>query len=182
TKKHGEFEALPGEQIIRIVQKHPVIFLLALIMPLIFTTIGLSILVFFNAHIFAVPFAVLFFAFAAVFFIKAWLDFNYDVIYVTNKRVILQDRELFGSVKNDIAYEAITNTIPQNLGISHWLLGFGHIQIETAAADGNFLFENAPDPHGVVRLIVQNRHEALEKSIGNPTIRTEITKPSVTKI
>ncbi len=86
--KHGDFATVPGEKIERIVQKHSLIFLMSLFLPLVFTSFGLTILVFFKAVSIALAFAVLFFFFAGIFFFKAWLDFHYDVIYITNKRVV----------------------------------------------------------------------------------------------
>ncbi len=160
---HGEFKVLGDEHIERVVQKHSLMFLLKLLMPLFLTSLGLSIILFSEAHIIALPFAILFFFFAAVFFFKAWLDFNYDVIYITNKRVILQNRELFGSITNDITYESITNVKPNNIGIWHFLFGFGSVCIETAAVAGTLDFHDAPDPHEIVRHITANRQKSIER-------------------
>ncbi len=159
---HGEFKVIGNEHIERVVQKHPLIFLIKLLMPLFLTSLGLTIILFSEAHIMALPFAILFFFFAAVFFFKAWLDFNYDVIYITNRRVILQNRELFGSITNDITYESITNVKPNNIGIWHFIFGFGSVCIETAAVAGTLNFHDAPNPHEIVRHITANRQKSIE--------------------
>ncbi len=164
---HGDFHTIEGEKIERVVQKHPVLFLAKLSMPLAMTTIGLTIIIFFQANIWATAVAVLFFFFSAIFFFKAWLDFNYDVIYITNKRIVLQDRELFGSITNDISYESITNVKPNNIGIWHFILGFGSIHIETAARKGSLEFHEAPKPHEIVRHISENRQKAIEDKKAN---------------
>ncbi len=65
------------------------------------------------------------------------------------------------------------------MGILHWIFGFGNIQIETAALEGNFLFENAPDPHGVVHVISRNRQEVINRNSGDPAVRAEVQKPAV---
>lgn len=161
---HGEFSIHPNEKIERVVQKHPIVLLLALVFPLFFTSTGLMVLVFFRVNMFSLAFSILFFFFAVVFFIKAWLDYNYDVIYITTHRVLLQNRELFGAVTNDVSYRAITNVVPSNTGILHWLIGFGDIKIETASNIGVIDFTDTPDPHGTVSHISKNREKVLHGS------------------
>ena len=159
---HGDFEILPDEKVERIVHKHGLIFLLGMIMPLFFTTTGLTIFIVFRGTTIASAFAILLLFFAMVFFAKAWLDYAYDVIYITNFRVIVQNRALFGTTKNDVAYESITNVIPSNLGIWRWLFGMGDILIETASKSGGELaFNNSPKPHKVVQHISANRQRVL---------------------
>lgn len=164
---HGEFRVVPGEVIERVVQKHPLMLLVNITVPLFLTTVGLSIIVFFQANVWASAVAVLFFILGGVFFFKAWLDFNYDVIYITNRRIILQNRELFGSNLNGVPYEAVTNVKPNNIGIWHFLFGFGDICIETASMQGTLSFPEAPDPHNVVRHITKNRQAAIDRAKPN---------------
>jgi len=160
---HGEFVPLPGENVERVAQKHPIIFLMELVLPIVMLGCGLAILVFFRGGWIAGVFAGAFFFLSTIFFAKAWLDYNYDVMYITDKRVVLQDRALFGVSKNEISYESITNTMPENFGIIHWMLGFGNVRIETAGTDQESIFSNVSDPHGLVKIISKNRHRMLEK-------------------
>jgi hypothetical protein len=76
---------------------------------------------------------------------------------------MIQNRKLFGTISNDISYESMTNIIPDNRGLFQWLIGFGDIQIQTAAGITP-RFESAPKPDHVVRKIVINREKALEKA------------------
>ncbi|MCF7830887.1 ion transporter [Candidatus Gracilibacteria bacterium] len=160
-ERHGDFECIENEKVEKVVQKHPIVFLLGLLLPLFFTTCGLLTILLTRGGVIGISVSVLLFAFAVIFFIKAWLDYNYDVIYITNFRVIVQDRQLFGAIKNDIAYESITNVVPNNLGIICWILRMGNIHIETAAFQGTLVFENAPNPHFIVRHISNNRQRVL---------------------
>jgi hypothetical protein len=175
-KRHGELYMLPTEKVEQIVQKHPIVFMVALIIPLIFITAGLFIIIFshglaYENTLFA--FAFLCFIFAAIFFYKAWLDYQYDVIYITNYRVILQNHELFGSETNGLTYDSITNVVPNNRGFIRWALGLGHIEIETANRDATIIFEDVPHPHKVVSRISENRikhEERTSKSNSNNLI------------
>lgn len=161
-KKHGDFTAMEGEKIEEIIHKHPAIFLFTLLPPLLGTSLGMLILLLFIDSPFGIAVAVLCFSFAFLFFIKSWLDFHYDVIYVTNHRLIIQNRQLFGYKMNDITYESITNIRPDNTGFWRFLLGFGDIYIETAAVNGNQEFTNAADPHEAVQKISENRQASIE--------------------
>lgn len=166
-KRHGELYMLPKETVEHIVQKHPVIFIVALIMPLFFISSGLLIILFTHGVAYEniwIAFSILCFTFAGVFFYKAWLDYQYDVIYITNYRVILQNHELFGSETNGLTYDSITNVVPNNRGFIRWALGLGHIEIETANRDATLTFEDVPNPHKVVSRISENRIKHEERN------------------
>ncbi len=162
-KAHGHFNALSDEHIERIVYKHPVIFVFTLIPPIVMTSIGLLVIAAFEFNPAAIAIAAISFAFALLYFLKAWLDFHYDVIYVTNQRIIMQNRQLFGYRLNDISYPSITNIRPDNTGVMRYVFGYGDVQIETASIGGNREFSNISDPMGVVHKISTNRIKAIEQ-------------------
>lgn len=166
-RSHGTFVPSPDERIEAVVYKHPIIFVLMLVPPLVFISLGLIVLAGFGASPFGAALAITMFAFALVYSLKAWLDFNYDVIYITNHRIIMQNRQLFGYKLNDIAYTAISNIRPDNTGLIRYLLGFGDVLVETHAAGANSEFPNVCDPHNVVQRISSNRQKALER-VGAP--------------
>ena len=159
-KGHGHFAPLADEKIQKVVQKHPLIFFTAIIVPLILSSVGLTIFILFKDSKIGISIAILFFAFAMLFYAKAWLDYLYDVIFITDQRIVIQNRKLFGIISNDIAYTSITNIIPDNRGLFQWLLGFGDIQLQTAAGITPS-FIGAPKPHNVVNRIIKNRQTVL---------------------
>lgn len=161
--KHGTFETLDNEKIEYVIGKHPIFFLFSVIPSLLFLSVGLLVLVGFRANPIAIGFSVLFCTFAFLFFLKSWLDFHYDVIYVTNHRIVIQNRQLFGSRIDDVVYESITNIRPDTTGMFRFLLGMGDIHIETAASSGNQHFCNVMSPHEAVSNIARNRQRILEK-------------------
>lgn len=162
-QSHGQFVPHHEEQIESIVYKHPLAFTLMLIPPIVFTSVGFLILAAFGFGPAAMSIAVICFAFAIIFFLKAWLDFHYDVIYVTNRRIIMQNRQLFGYKLNDISYPAITNIRPDNTGFLRYIFGYGNVKIETAAAGGDREFHNICEPLAVVHKISANRVKAMER-------------------
>ena len=162
-KAHGDFHTFPDEKIEKIIHRHPIVFFFGLLPVLVFTSFGLAILVIFPGNFLGISFAALFFALAILFFFKSWLDFHYDVIYVTNRRIIVQNRQLFGTQLNDISYEAITNIKPDTTSFWHFLFGFGDIQIKTAAENENQFFPDAADAQKAVDLISKNRQKVLAR-------------------
>ena len=167
-RQHANFSCIKGEIIERIVHKHFFIFLVGMVLPFFFMIFGVSAIAFFQLHLYSIIFGILFLILGGVFFLKIWIDYAYDVIYITNKRIVLQNRELFGMTQNDVAYTAIANAVPRSTGFFRWMFRFGDVDIETAAATGNFVFEDAPEPQKVVQHIIQNRHIALEKIADHP--------------
>ena len=170
--QHGSFFPLPGEKIEHIVQKHPLVFLTALLMPFFFISTGLIIILLTHGSTYEsiwFAFSILCFVLSGMFFYKAWLDYQYDVIYITNLRVILQNHELFGSETNGLTYDSITNVVPDNRGFFRWIFGLGHIEIETANRDATIIFEDVQHPHRVVSKISANRvaHKLRNNGNGN---------------
>ena len=162
-----DFYKIPNEKIERIIQRHPIIFITGMIMPLIFTSLALICIIVaksFAWNSWAIASAILFFSLAILFFIKAWIDHHYDVIYITSHRVILQNHELFGAETNGLMYNAITNVVPSNKGFWHWALGIGHIEIETANRDGTISFHNIKHPHKLVKHIAENKVKAQKRN------------------
>lgn len=121
-----------GETIEYIVTKSPVALMIGLITPLLSLTFGLGILLLGSGPA-AIAASVALILFAIVFLWKTWLDFSYDVIYVTNMRLILQNQHLFGRSINQVSYNAITNVKPYYPNPLSYILRYGSLIIDTAA-------------------------------------------------
>lgn len=123
---------MPDEKVEYVVSRHPIVFLIGMIPVLAATIAGLCALVI-STHPIVVSIASTLFIFAALFLYKAFLDFNFDVIYVTSQRLIFYNQHLVGHNMNQVNYRAITNVRPTYPGIFSYFLGFGSIVIETPA-------------------------------------------------
>jgi len=163
-KVHGSFVAMPDERIEAIVHKHPILYLFALIPLFIFVSIGLFVLVTFQTQPIGLIFAGFCFMLSFFYALKKWLDFNFDVIYITNYRILMQNRQLFGYRIEDIAYPAITSIRPDTTGFIQYLCRFGNIYIETSASAGSDKkFSGISRPLEVVQRISTNRDLALKR-------------------
>ena len=156
---HGSFTAFDGEHILHVAQKHWIIFLIPLTFCLLLTSAGMLALIFIVpiSTIIGILIGGMLLILSAFMFTKLWLDFNYDLIYITSRRLIWQERELFGAITNEVAYEAISNVKPNDTSFWHWLFRYGDIEIETAAEKGSMIFTSARQPRRAVEFISQQR-------------------------
>ena len=157
--QHGAFKVFPNEHILHVAQKHWVTFIGNLTFCLFMMSAALLSLVFLIpiSFMFGLVVGSILSILAAVMFVKLWLDFNYDLIYITDKRLIWQERELFGAITNEVSYAAISNVKPNDTSFWHWLFKYGDIEIETAAENGNMTFKNARQPRVAVQFISETR-------------------------
>lgn len=124
---------LEEETIEYVATKHPLVLLLGCIPCIISITAAFSAFIATDGNPIGIATAVALLAFALVFFWRTWLDYSYDVIYVTNMRLILQNQHLLGRSVNQVGYGSITNVKPQYAGIFSYLFRYGTIIIDTAA-------------------------------------------------
>lgn len=124
---------IAGETVEYIITKTPLSLFFGCITPTIATAFGLAILLIFNVNPIAIAGAVTLFIFALVFLLKAWLDFSYDVIYLTNMRMVFQNQHLVGRSTNQISYQAITNVKPYYPNLIAYIFRFGSLTVDTAA-------------------------------------------------
>lgn len=179
-EQHGKFHVIPGEIIKHIAQRHWTVYVGALVFPMLLTTGGiLSMLFLWQINIWAaICTGGLFTLFALALFMKLWLDFNYDLIYITNRRVVFQRRELFGANLNEVNYIAITNIKPDTTGFVRWMLRYGDIIIETSAMQGAITFKHASEPFVVVDEISKNRQEILQQTTKASSVDPLIIAPA----
>ncbi len=156
---HGNFTAFEGENILHVAQKHWIVFLIPLIFCLMITSVALLVLIFLMpiSMLLGLVIGLMLLFLSGLMFTKLWLDFNYDLIYITSRRLIWQERELFGAITNEVSYAAISNVKPNDTSFWHWLFKFGDIEIETAAEKGSLVFKSARKPRMAVEFISQQR-------------------------
>ncbi len=130
--EHG-IGLLPDERIEYVVTKHPLILLIGCIPPIIAFTGAISALLLLDVSPIGIAISLALTIFALVFFWRAWLDYSYDVIYVTTDRLIFQNQHLFGRSINQVSYLSITNVKPQYTGVLSYMFRFGSLVVDTAA-------------------------------------------------
>lgn len=130
--KHG-LGLLDDERISHVATKHPLVLLVGCLPCIVAITAAFAAIIGSDLHPVGIAIGVALIAFALVLFWRTWLDYSYDVIYVTNMRLIFQNQHLLGRNVNQVGYGAITNVKPQYAGVLSYLFGYGTIIIDTAA-------------------------------------------------
>ncbi len=124
---------LPDEHIDHVATKHPLILLLGCLPCVVAITASLATIIATDSNPIGIAIAVMLALFAVVLFWRTWLDYSYDVIYVTNMRLIFQNQHLLGRSVNQVGYGSITNVKPQYAGVFSYLFRYGTLIVDTAA-------------------------------------------------
>lgn len=124
----------PEERVEYIVTRHPLFLLFGCLPPAFSLTAGLLIAFAMDGHPIALAVAFSLGLFALIFFWKTWLDYSYDLIYVTSRRLIFQNQHLLGRSINQVNYFAITNVKPEYPNMISYILRYGTIVIDTPSA------------------------------------------------
>ncbi len=124
----------PDERVEYIVSRHPIFLFVGIIPTLVAISAAMAVLFMFQQNPISIAIAVSLLLFAFIFFWKTWLDYSYDLIYITSRRLIFQNQHLLGRSINQVNYHAITNVKPSYSSMFSYIIGFGSIVIDTPSA------------------------------------------------
>lgn len=135
TAESDQITLIEGESVEHIVRHHPFFLFVGCITPIIAATPGIALFLKFPGNPVALSAGTALLLFSIIFLWKAWLDYVYDVIIITNHRMILQNQHILGRSINQINYMVVANVKPYYPTIFHYFLRAGSLIIETPAAD-----------------------------------------------
>lgn len=172
-----------GETVDHIVTKSPVILFLGIIPPFIALTFGVGVLLLSQENVIGIAVAVCLFFFALIFLWKAWLDFSYDVLYITNFRLIFQNQHILGRSINHVQYMQITNVKPFYPSSLSYVLRYGTLIIDTAADTPGQIRIDMVRKHELAARVIMERCFATPRKNGLPTMGSAAaTDPSVPRL
>lgn len=145
---------LPDEDVQYIVTKSPIVLIIGVIPAIICLSFGIGALLLIEQIFIGLAISISLFLFAFLFLWKTWLDFGYDVIYVTNLRLILQNQHVLGRSVNQVQYSSITNVKPFYPSPLSYIFRYGSLIIDTAA-----------EHPGQISLHMVRRHEQAASCI-----------------
>jgi len=163
----------PDEKVILFVRKYWISFLgfvgLTLGMTLVLV-VFLIILAFlspdffiaFRSHLILISSA--YFLFVLAFFLVGWIDYYFDVVIVTDRRIIdIHQRGLFSREIDELDILHVEDVSARTKGILPTIFRYGNVYVQTAGAARNFLFESVPYPQKMCRQILALYDEILSK-------------------
>lgn len=110
------------------------------------------------------------FLWAWLFLFQYFLDYYLDMWIVTTRRVIaIQQIGLFGRTVSELRLNRIQDITATVKGIAHTMFDFGFVEIQTAAEEKRFLFEDVSNPNHVAKIILElaevDRREHLQDAV-----------------
>jgi hypothetical protein len=104
-----------------------------------------------------------------------WTDYYYDIWVITNWRIIDIDQQGFfkRNVATLLTLDHIEDIETESAGIIASLLNFGHVQVETAAAERAFNIDDVGNPVRVEQLIRSAQEEQVRIFGYHPSPRHE---------
>ncbi len=154
-----------SEHVEYVVTKHPLFLIIGCVPSAIAISVSLAILILSEGNPIGIGISVALLFFALVFIWKTWLDFSYDVIYLTTNRFIFNNQHLLGRSTNQMSYNAITNVKPSYPSIFSFIFRYGTITIDTAAEHpGQVSMAMVRHHEKAAHMIMQKAAEAQKKS------------------
>lgn len=154
---------IEGEHVEHVVSKSPIVLLFGAIPPLVAFSFAFVILVTVTGPV-GLSIALVLIVFGLIFLWKSWLDYSYDVIYVTNFRLIFQNQHILGRSINQVNYPAITNVKPFYPNPLSYILRYGSLVIDTAAEHPGQIGLHAVRRHEQAAHIIMQKCFAAQKN------------------
>lgn len=99
-----------------------------------------------------------------VFFI-IWIDYYFDVWFITDRRVIdIAQKGLFNRHVSELEHENIQDVTTEVVGVIPTFLNYGDVFVQTAAEKERFVFRKVPNPYEIKDIIIHlhNKQEQQE--------------------
>ncbi len=113
-----------------------------------------------------------FFVFLLTFLFGSWINYYYDIVFITNKRILNVDQKgLLSRGTSELPMKQVQNVSAQVEGFLQTTFNYGTLVIETAGAgtsddpnrpglQGYFTIHDLPDPNRLARIIIEFHHQA----------------------
>jgi membrane protein YdbS with pleckstrin-like domain len=166
-----KIELAPNEKIVFFIRRHWASFLntiLLLIAMILLPLVGFLIAFFIIKDIFSYPiikivflFFSAYYLFVALFFLVSWVDYYFDLLIVTNERLIkILQVGILNREFSELHLLRIQNVTGSVSGILQTIFNFGNVDIETAGREEHFECFGIPRPYEVAKNILK-LHEDL---------------------
>jgi uncharacterized membrane protein YdbT with pleckstrin-like domain len=161
------FTAHTGEKLEFSLRRHPIVFLGPIFIFLLLAVIpyGAKTIIFGSSPI-VMPhpflniglrlFVSIYYLSIWIFFFSQFTDYYLDINIVTSDRIIdINQKGLFGRSVAELDLTRVQDVHSTIKGIIPTLMNFGTVEVQTAATEENFVFEQVHDPHKVRQRILE---------------------------
>lgn len=98
------------------------------------------------------------------FFTVGFIDFYYDLLVVTDRRIMdIDQNSLFSRSFNELALEQVEDVSASTNGILRTLFDFGDVTIQSAGAKEKFIFKGVAHPRQITDIILDLADQAKQR-------------------
>lgn len=161
------FTQNPGENVEFSLRRHPIVFIGPIFIFLILSGIpfGAKTIIYGSATI-VLPhplldigmklFVSVYYLAIWIFFFSQFMDYYLDINIVTNDRILdIEQKGLFGRSVSELDLTRVQDVHSEIKGIIPTMLNYGTVEVQTAASEENFHFEQVSNPHRVRQRILE---------------------------
>ena len=152
------FDLDPGEQITRIIHRHPLTLLPTILTSLLLLVVAIAFAYAEGRFPASIPFphlvvfalVVILVVLSAIIFLIGIFVYQRNLLIFTNVHLLLAEQYgLFTHRISQVAFERVQDVTGVKKGISQTIFNYGDVEIESAGAEEKFLFRGAPDPQEI---------------------------------
>jgi len=173
----------PGERVLMVIRKHPIVYIRNFLFFSVASILPLAIFLIIWSNRFPLSAggtagmtgylgASLYFLYSFALFLISWLNDEFDLFILTDRRLI--DITQVSFLKRTVAttpLDQIQDTTSDIHGIVGTILNYGSIDVQTAAGDASsFTIDHVPDPSLVARKILTYAEERKGKDYVDPPV------------
>lgn len=164
---HQLFTLNTGEKVEFSLRRHPIVFVGPIFIFLVLACIPFGVReIIFGGNPLVLPHPLLDIMmklFVSVYYLGIWIfifsqfmDYYLDINIVTNDRIIdTEQKGLFGRLISELDLTRVQDVHSEIKGVIPTMLNYGTVEVQTAATEENFKFDQIPNPHGVRQRILE---------------------------
>lgn len=179
SKSSNTFEGEKSyENVLVLLRRHISVLMIAISGFIIWAALPFVLYIFVKDYLLQLRLSDMFWLIAGIFYMFWWLSLSYritmyllDVWVVTDHRII--DNQQFGffnRVFSEMGLGKIQDVSVRVEGLLPTTLDFGDLEVQTAAAEAKFKFEQIPEPQKTKDLIMQAHNKFVHEHIGGREI------------
>ncbi len=168
------FKLDPGEQVIRIIRRHPIDLLptVAMSIVLVLVSIGLAYVSSRFAPIVPVPtyliiiLTIVLLVLSALILLIGLYVYHRNFLVFTNLHYVqVEQIGIFGHRVSQLSFLRVEDVTGRKVGLLGTIFNFGEVTVQSAAQQEEFIFYNAPNPEGIADEALQTHERCMDEAM-----------------
>lgn len=173
SKSNNSFEGgHVGEETALLLRAHWFVLLLHIVATVVLAVVPIVVVAIFHSFLYSNDLGLVFWFLTSVYWLILWYLLFYritmyllSVWIVTSERIVDSNQHgLFSRSVSEMSLSRVQDVSIETRGLIATMLGFGHIEVQTAGAEVHFEFRNIPNPEAVKAEILRLASEYRRKT------------------